>query len=149
MPDIFTKEWYDTMLELANSRDDLVKRLQQKEMKIAFELEGDGVSPYIPAGEFKYFFLHIVDGRVKELSARNEKIKEKGLSYRISGPASAFESIAAGLADPIERTLDGTLSIRGDMRFLIQNADFAKVICEVYMSSDKTSWSKGKPPYEK
>jgi hypothetical protein len=89
----------------------------------------------------------MVDGKIKELKPRDEKIPGKGLNYRITGPASVFESMAAGLMDPIEKGLDGTLSIRGDMRLLMQNADLANIIFDVYNSSDLTVWPKGKPPY--
>lgn len=147
MPDIFTPEWYDAMLELANSRDDLSEKVPQGEWRVAIEIEGDGVSPYTPEGEFKYFFVYMVDGKIKELESRDEKIPGKGLNYRITGPASVFESMAAGLMDPIEKGLDGTLSIRGDMRLLMQNADLANIIFDVYKSFDLTDWPKGKPPY--
>ena len=148
MPDIFTEEWYDAMLELANSRDDLSEKVPQGEWKIAIEIEGDYISPYTPEGAFKYFFVYMVDGKIKELKPSEEKIKMKGLNYRITGPASVFESMAAGLMDPIEKGLDGTLIIRGDMRLLLQNADLANIIFEVYKSSDLTNWPKGKPPYD-
>jgi hypothetical protein len=148
MPDIFTQEWYDAMLDLANSRDDLSKKVPQGEWKVAIEIEGDGISPYTPKGQFKYFFVHMVDGKLKELKACDEKISGKGLNYRITGPASVFESMAAGLMDPIEKGLDGTLSIRGDMRLLMQNADLANIIFDVYKSSELTTWPKGKPPYK-
>ena len=149
MPDIFTPEWYDAMLKLANSRDDLSEKVPQGEWRVAIEIEGDGISPYTPEGEFKYFFVHMVDGKIKELKPCEEKIPGKGLNYRIIGPASVFESMAAGLMDPIEKGLDGTLSIRGDMRLLMQNADLANIIFDVYKSFDLTNWPKGKPPYEK
>ena len=148
MPDIFTPEWYEAMLELANSRDDLSEKVPQGEWRVAIEIEGDDISPYTPKGEFKYFFIHMVDGKIKELKPFDEKIPGKGLNYRITGPASVFESMAAGLMDPIEKGLDGTLSIRGDMRLLMQNADLANIIFDVYKSSDLTQWPKGKPPYK-
>ena len=148
MPDIFTQEWYDAMLELANSKDDLSQKVPQGEWKIAIEIEGDDVSPYTPKGEFKYFFVHMVNGKIKELKPSKEKISGKGLNYRITGPAGVFESMAAGIMDPIEKGLDGTLSIRGDMRMLMQNADLANIIFDVYKSSELTVWPKGKPPYQ-
>ena len=147
MPDIFTPEWYDAMLKLANSRDDLSEKVPQGDWRVAIEIEGDEISPYTSEGEFKYFYVHMVDGKIKELEPRPEKISGKGLNYRIIGPASVFESMAAGLMDPIEKGLDGTLSIRGDMRLLMQNADLANIIFDVYKSSDLTVWPKGKPPY--
>ena len=143
MPDIFTQEWYDVMLELANSRDDLSQKVPQGEWKVAIEIEGDDISPYTPKGEFKYFYIHMVDGKIKELKPTQEKIKVKGLNYRITGPASVFESMAVGLMDPIEKGLDGTLSIRGDMRLLMQNADLANIIFEVYNSHEQSRWSRG------
>lgn len=148
MPDIFTKEWYDAMLELANSRDDLSEKVPKGEWRVAIEIEGDDTSPYTPKGEFKYFFVHMVDGKIKELKACDEKISGKGLNYRIIGPATVFESMAAGLMDPIEKGLDGTLTIRGDMRLLMQNADLANIIFDVYKSSELTIWPKGQPPYK-
>ena len=89
----------------------------------------------------------MVNGKILEMSPTKEKIKIKGLNYRISGPATVFESMAAGLMDPIEKGLDGTLNIRGDMRLLMQNADLANIIFEVYNSSELTDWPKGMPPY--
>ena len=148
MPDIFTKEWYDAMLELANSRDDLSDKVPQGEWRIAIEVEGDDISPYTPRGEAKNFFVHILDGKIKELRPAEDKIKMKGLNYRITGPASVFESMAAGLMDPIEKGLDGTLRIRGDMRLLLQNADLANIIFDVYKSTELTNWPKGMPPYD-
>ena len=148
MPDIFSDEWYDAMLELANSRDDLSQKVPQGEWKVAIEIEGDETSPYTPVGDHKFFYVHMVDGKIKELSPTTEKIKVKGLNYRITGPATAFESMAAGLMDPIEKGLDGTLTIKGDMRLLMQNADLANIIFEVYNSSELTDWPKGMPPYK-
>lgn len=149
MPDIFTAEWYDVMLELANSRDDLSDKVPQGEWRVAIEIEGDSISPYTAEGECKYFYVYMVDGKIKELKPCDEKIPGKGLNFRITGPASVFESMAAGLMDPIEKGLDGTLSIRGDMRVLMQNADLANIIFDVYKSSDLTVWPKGMPPYNK
>jgi hypothetical protein len=77
-----------------------------------------------------------------------EKIPGKELQYRILGPASIFEGIAAGIYDPIEKGLDGTLTIRGDMRLILQHADLMNIIFEVYTNSGVTEFSKGAPPYE-
>jgi hypothetical protein len=77
-----------------------------------------------------------------------EKIPGKGLQYRIIGPASIFEGMAAGILDPVEKGLDGTLIVRGDMRLLMQNAELANVIFEIYSQSGVTEFPKGKPPYE-
>ncbi|MBI5443855.1 MAG: SCP2 sterol-binding domain-containing protein [Deltaproteobacteria bacterium] len=147
MPAIFTPEWYDAMVKLANSRDDLSKKVPKGEYRFAVELKGDGKSPYVSEGSAKYFFIRFVDGKVSECKETPEPIPGKELNYRITGPASIFEGIAAGLLDPIETGLNGSLAIRGDMRFLMQNAEMANVIFDVYTSSDLTEWPKGKPPY--
>jgi hypothetical protein len=148
MPGIYTEEWYQAMVELANSRDDLSAKVPQGEWRIAVEIEGDGKSPYVPLGETKNYFIHLVDGKVVEYKESAEKIPGKGLQYRIIGPASIFEGMAAGILDPVEKGLDGTLIIRGDMRLLMQNAELANVIFEIYSQSGVTEFPKGKPPYE-
>jgi hypothetical protein len=148
MPDIYTEEWYQAMVELANSRDDLSAKVPQGEWRIAIEIEGDGKSPYVPSGEIKNYFIRLLDGKVLEYKESSEKISGKGLQYRIIGPASIFEGMAAGILDPVEKGLDGTLIIRGDMRLLMQNAELANVIFEIYTQSGVTEFPKGRPPYE-
>ncbi|MCP4750397.1 MAG: hypothetical protein GY866_05865 [Proteobacteria bacterium] len=148
MPDIYTTEWTEALLELANSRDDLSSKVPQGEWRIAIEIEGDGQSPYMPSGEVKNYFVHMVDGKIKEYRESGEKIPGKGLNYRITGPAAIFDGISAGLFDLIEKGLDGSLKIRGDMRMLLQNADLANIVFEVYTQSGLTEWPKGKPPYD-
>lgn len=147
MPDIYTTEWTEALLELANSRDDLSSKVPQGEWRIAIEIKGDGMSPYIPMGEVKNYFVYMVDGKIKEYRESLDKIPGKGLNYRITGPAAIFDGIAANLFDLIEKGLDGSLTIRGDMRMLLQNADLANIIFEVYSQSELTEWPKGKPPY--
>ena len=147
MPEIYTDEWSQALLELANSQDDLSAKVPPGEWRVAVEIIGDGRSPYVPEGETKHFFVYLLDGKIIEYKEFKEKIPGKGLNYRISGPASVFDEIAAGIHDPIEKGLDGSLNIRGDMRMLLQNADLANVIFEVYTQAELTEWPKGKPPY--
>lgn len=147
MPAIYTEEWYQVMFELANSRDDISKKMPSGEWRFAVEVEGDGKSPYIPEGEVKYFFIRFLDGKVAEYRESPERISGKDLQYRIIGPAHIFEGIAAGILDPIETGLKGTLTIRGDMRMLMQNAEMMGVIFEIYTQGNVTEWPKGKPPY--
>jgi hypothetical protein len=148
MPVIYTEEWYKAMVTLANSQDDISKKVPQGEWRVVVEVEGDGKSPYVPQGTVKHFMIRFQDGKVAEYREAPEKITEKGLNYRITGPASAFEGVAAGVEDPVEIGLNGTMTIRGDMRFLMQNADMVNVIFEVYSKSEVTEWDKGKPPYQ-
>lgn len=147
MAAIYTKEWYEAMVTFANSQKDLAKKVPTGEWRFAVELNGDGLSPYVPAGTTKHFFVRFVDGRVAECRECPEPIPGKQLNYRIMGPAHVFEGVAAGMLDPVEAGLGGALQIRGDMRFLMQNADMANVIFEIYKQSDLTEWPKGKPPY--
>ena len=148
MPGIYSDEWYQAMVELADSRDDLSAKVPQGEWRIVVEIEGDGKSPYIPAGQTKNFFIRLLDGKIQEYNESLEKIPGKGLHYRITGPASVFDGMAAGILDPVEKGLDGTLTIRGDMRLLMQHAELANVIFEIYTQSGVTDFPKGRPPYE-
>ena len=148
MPDIFTNEWYQAMVELCNSRDDLSAKVPKGEYKFAIELVGDGKSPYVPEGTTKHFFLIFKDGKVTQCEESPEKISGKGLNYRITGAAEDFELIATGDKDPVDAGLSGQLNVRGDMRFLMQNAEMATVIFEVYQQSKMTTWPQGKPPYD-
>ena len=147
MAEIYTEKWYASLVELTNSRPDLSAKVPKGVYKFAVELEGEKSSPYVPAGETKYFSLTFDDGLVTECKESAEKIPGKGLNFRITGPATVFEEIAAGILDPIEAGLGGSLKIRGDMRFLMQNADMANVIFEVYTQGNFTEWPAGKPPY--
>ena len=144
---IFTEQWYDDIVKLANSRDDLSAKVPQGTYKIAVDLAGDGKSPYIPQGTSKHFAIVFRDGKVAECKETPEAMPGKDLTVRILGPASVFEGIAAGQLDPVETGLSGQLTIRGNMRFLMQNAEMANVIFEIYTSSGTTEWPLGKPPY--
>jgi len=147
MPAIYSQEWYKAMFDLANSRDDISEKVPQGEWRVAVEVEGDGMSPYVPGGTTKHFFVRFLDGKVVEYREAAERIPGKGLNYRIAGPAHVFEGVAAGVVDPVEIGLNGTVSIRGDMRLLMQHAEMVNVIFDVYTQKDVTEWPKGKPPY--
>ena len=147
MPEIYTDEWYQAMVELCNSRDDLSAKVPDGEYKFAIEIVGDGKSPYVPEGTTKHFFLILNDGKVTECKESTEKISGKGLKYRITGSAEDFELIATGEKDPVDAGLSGQLNVRGDMRFLMQNAEMATVIFEIYAQSGMTDWPLGHPPY--
>jgi hypothetical protein len=148
MPAIYSDEWYKTMFDLANSRDDLSKKVPAGDWKVAVEIKGDGKSPYVPLGQERNFFIHIRDGKIVDYTQSQERVPGQGLHYRITGPAHVFEGVAAGILDPVEVGLNGSLAIRGDMRILIQNAELVNVIFEVYTQTGVTEWPKGKPPYE-
>ena len=147
MAAIYTTEWYEAMLNLANSRNDISEKVPQGEWRIAVEVVGDGKSPYVPEGTTKNFFVRFLDGKVAEYKECPDKVPGKGLHYRITGPAYIFDGVAAEIVDPVEVGLNGSITIRGDMRLLMQHADMVNVIFEVYAQSDVTEWPKGKPPY--
>jgi hypothetical protein len=147
MPTIYSPEWYEAMLRLANSRDDISEKVPQGEWRVAVEVVGDGKSPYVPEGTTKNYFVRFLDGKVAEYEEYPDKVPGKGLHYRITGPAHVFEGVAAEIVDPVEVGLNGTMTIRGDMRLLMQHAEMVNVIFEVYAKSGLTEWPLGKPPY--
>ncbi len=69
------------------------------------------------------------------------------LDYRFTGPASVFDSIAAAETDPIDAALSGSIKVRGDMRFLMRQAEMVQVLLEAYSKGVDTTWPKGRPPY--
>lgn len=149
MPDIYTTEWYEALKNLINS-DELIKAKAPKgAWTAAVEMVGDGKSPYVPDGEVKRFLVRIENGNCtwyKEL-APSEEPEPGTLDYRFTGAASVFDEIAAGITDPIDAGLDGRIKIRGDMRFLMRQAELVKEILEIYQKGLETTWPKGKPPY--
>ncbi len=147
MPLIYTDEWYEGILELANSRQDLAEKIPRGEWNVAVELVGDGISPYVSDGEVKNWYIRLVNGKMIEFLEKREKISGKGLQYRFMGPAHVFEGVAAGVIDPVEVGLNGTLTVKGDMRLLMQYAELTLVIFEVYSQNNITEWPKGLPPY--
>ena len=66
MPAIYSDEWYQAMLALANSRDELSEKVPKGEWRIAIEVHGDGKSPYVPEGEAKHYFIRAMDGKIEE-----------------------------------------------------------------------------------
>ncbi|MDX9787423.1 MAG: SCP2 sterol-binding domain-containing protein [Desulfobacterales bacterium] len=148
MPEIFTKDWYDAIMEQANSTGALKKTAPPGEWRMAMEVVGDGKSPYVPEGVTKNLFICLQDGALVDYKEFPEKIPGKNLQYRFTGPASVFEGIAAGVLDPVEAGLTGAISIRGDMRLLMQHTKLMDAIYSVYVQNNPTDWAKGKPPYQ-
>ena len=147
MPHIYSEEWYQAILNLANTQADLSAKAPQGEWRVAIEIKGDGVSPYVPRDQSRHWFIRLVDGKMVEFSEVPEPVSGKGLHYRFIGPASVFEGIAAGVVDPVEIGLNGTLTVRGDMRMLMQYAELTSVIFDVYTKNNVTEWPAEKPPY--
>jgi putative sterol carrier protein len=147
MAEIYTKDWYEKLKELVNSREDVTARAPQGQWRICVEILGDGKSPYIPEGQAKYFFVLFDKGKCQEYEELSETM-EKGLDFRFTGPATVFEEVAAAERDFIEAGLKGDIKIRGDMRIFMQNAELAKIMADLYSEQvDNTEWPAGKPPY--
>lgn len=147
MADIYTPEWYDEVRDAMNARVATMKELPTGVLQIKVEICGDGASPYVAEGSERHFLVSIEDGRCewyREVEGDDPAVK---LDYRFRGPATAFDEIAAGLQDPIDAALHGTVKVRGDMRFLMRQAEHVKVLLEAYANGVKTSWPLGGPPY--
>lgn len=147
MPEIFTKEWYERITDQANKTGALKKKAPPGEWCMAMEVVGDGKSPYVPEGITKNLFIRLKDGVLTEYREFPEKIPGKGLHYRFTGGASVYEGIAAGQLDPVTAGLSGAITIRGDMRLLMQHTELMDAIYSIYIENNPTEWPKGKPPY--
>ena len=147
MPVIYTEEWYAAMFEVVNSQTAISAQLPGGEWRLAFEVVGDGISPYVPVGETRSFFVRLREGKVVECREQGQRISGKGLHFRFTGPAHIYEGVAAGIVDPVAAGLEGSIVVRGDMRLLLQNAEFADMIFKNIAKTDSTEWPKGRPPY--
>jgi len=147
MAEIYTKEWYEKLQALVNSREDITARAPQGQWRICVEIIGDSKSPYVPEGQAKYFFVLFDKGKCQEYKELSETMNGKGLDFRFTGPATVFEEVAAAQRDFIEAGLRGAIKIRGDMRIFMQNAELAKIMADLYSEQVDTEWPKGKPPY--
>lgn len=147
MADIYTTEWYEEVRDAMNARVVTMKDLPKGVLQIKVEIYGDGVSPYVAEGSERHFLVKLEDGRCawyREVEGDDPSVK---LDYRFRGAATPFDEIAAGLQDPITAALQGVVKVRGDMRFLMRQAEQVKVLLEAYTSGVRTSWPLGRPPY--
>ncbi len=147
MPDIYTVNWYDEIQELINGNPEVEKNAPRGLLKILAEVRGDGPSPYVKEGDRIFFVVHLDDGKCTEYFELTEAPPRKEFDFIFDVPASVFEGVAAGLTDPVQAGLKGTIKITGDMRILIRHADLVNVVHGVYASQVETSWPKGQPPY--
>ncbi len=147
MPAIYTKEWYDELKNLLNHNEEVEKSAPCGKLKALAELRGDGQSPYLADGQKLFFVVHLDDGRCTDYYEVDEPPPRKEFDFIFQIPATVFEGIAAGLADPVEAGLKGTIKITGDMRILIKHAELVNVLQEVYARDVETTWPKGSPPY--
>ncbi len=148
MPDVYTPEWYEAVKDAINDRVATLASVPVDEFTIAVEIVGDGSTPYVAEGDVRRFLIRLEAGTCawyRELDADDPSVK---LDYRFTGPGSDFDAIAAGLADPIDAALSGTIRVKGDMRFLMRQAEMVQVLLEAYSQGVETTWPKGRPPYD-
>jgi len=102
---------------------------------------------YLCEGEQRFFVVLLNDGKCTEYYEVDEAPPRKEFDFIFEIPAAIFEEVAAGIVDPVEVGLKGTIKITGDMRILIRHADLVNVVQEVYAREVETTWPKAQPPY--
>ena len=147
MPAIYTKDWYEELKDLLNRNEEVEKNAPRGKYKALAELRGDTLSPYLPDGNKLFFIVHLDDGKCTDYFEVAEPPPRKEFDFIFEVPATVFEGVAAGLVDPVEAGLKGTIKITGDMRILIKHAELVNVLNEIYSREVETTWPKGKPPY--
>jgi hypothetical protein len=147
MSAIYSDAWYEDMKALINGSEHLGTMAPKTRIVFTLEVMGDGASPYVPKDGGLYFLLVIENGKVTEFRPLPERHDGKGLSFRFTAPATVWEGVAAGQKDPITSGLRGEIKVRGDMRFLMQNADAVKLAIDLYANQVNTEWPLGRPPY--
>ena len=147
MSAIYTTQWYEELRELLNRNPEVEKNAPRGKYRVLAEILGDGGSPYLTDGEQRFFTVDLTDGKCTEYQEVPEAPPRKEFDFIFEVPASVFEGIAAGLVDPVNAGLKGTIKITGDMRILIRHADLVNVLYEVYSREIETAWPRGKPPY--
>jgi len=147
MAAIYTTEWYEELKELLNHNPDVVKNAPPGTYRVLAEVSGDATSPYLAKGQQRLFVVLLVDGKCTEYSEVSEAPPRKEFDFIFDLPATIFEGVAAGVVDPVDAGLKGTIKITGDMRILIRHADLVNVLYAVYSREVETVWPLGKPPY--
>lgn len=147
MPAIYTTDWYEELKGMLNRNPEVEKNAPPGAYRVLAEVNGDGTSPYLREGERRLFVVQLVDGKCAEYSEVVEEPPRREFDFIFDLPATIFEGVAAGIVDPVDAGLKGTIKISGDMRILIKHADLVNVLYEVYSREVETSWPLGKPPY--
>jgi putative sterol carrier protein len=147
MAEIYTTEWYEELKTLLNSNPDVEKKAPRGNYRVLAEIRGDPTSPYMHEGEERFFTVNLVDGKCTDYTEVSEPPPRREFDFIFQMPATAFEGVAAGLVDPVDAGLKGTIKITGDMRILIKHADIVNVLYDVYSREVHTAWPRGKPPY--
>ncbi len=144
---IYTDQWYADMKAMVNGSPKFREMAPREKILATFEIIGDEQSPYVTNGNALYYLIRLEGGMVAEYGPLSARHDGKGLNFRFTAPAALWEGIAAGLVDPIQAGLRGTIKVRGDMRFLMQHAEAVKLLVDMYGHQVSTEWPQGKPPY--
>lgn len=147
MSAIYSEDWYEGMKRLINGSERFIELAPRERVAMTLEVMGDATSPYVSAGQAIYYLVVLDGGQVTEYRPLPDRHDGKELGFRFTAPASVWEAIAAGQLDPITAGLRGQIRIRGDMRFLMRNADAVKELVDVYGKQNDTEWPQGRPPY--
>lgn len=147
MAAIYSDGWYEEMTHLINGSEELGRKAPRARIVFTLEVLGDDTSPYVQRDAALYFLLAIENGKVTEFKPLAARHDGKGLNFRFTAPATLWEQIAAGQTDPITAGLRGEIKVRGDMRFLMENADAVKLAVDLYGHQVDTDWPRGRPPY--
>jgi len=150
MADVYTPDWYDQVVTAINTRVASMSGLPPETLHIAVDIEGDGASPYVDDGSSRHFLIRIAGGHCewyREVDEAAQSTPEIRLDYRFVGPAAEFDAVVAGRVDPIDAALGGIIKVRGDMRYLMRQAEHVQVLLDAYTHGVETDWPKGEPPY--
>jgi len=147
MPDVYTPAWYEAVKVAINDAVAKIPDAPSDSFTIQVEIVGDGQSPYVADGGMLRFLVRLEGGQCAWYREIDEDDPSVKLDYRFTGPAKLFDEIAAGALDPIDAALSGDIKVRGDMRFLMRQAELVQVLLEAYSKGVDTTWPKGTPPY--
>jgi len=148
MPDVYTADWYEAVKEAINEAVARIPDSPTDSFTIQAEIVDDGHSPYVADGSTLRFLIRLENGLCAWYREIDEDDPSVRLDYRFTGPATVFDEIAAAICDPIDAALAGTIKVRGDMRFLMRQAELVQVLLAAYSNGVDTTWPKGRPPYD-
>lgn len=147
MPDVYTTPWYEAVKDAINDAVGRIANAPKDSLTIQAEIVGDGNSPYVAEGQMLRFLVRLEEGQCAWYREIEQDDPSVQLDYRFTGPATVFDEIAAAEADPIDAALSGAIKVRGDMRFLMRQAETVQALLEAYSRGVDTTWPHGRPPY--
>ncbi|MEM3086247.1 MAG: SCP2 sterol-binding domain-containing protein [Halobacteria archaeon] len=144
MPVVNSQEWYEALYNAINASKEYEEAARDWEGDMIFVIEGDGRSPYVPAGQSLAFHIDLHHGKCRAYKqlARED---EMNAAYKIRGPASVWEAILCGLQEPTQALLQGQLTLEGDMARILRYVGGVQAMVDV-LNVVPTEWPKGKPP---